>query len=677
MKQIKLILSVLAVFIGMTAAEAKKPLKVLAIGNSFSQDAVEQNLWEVADADGTTMIIGNLYIGGCSLERHWKNAQSGEAAYAYRKIDKKGVKTNHPGTSLAAALADEKWDIVSFQQRSPDSGDFSTYEPYLEDLIKFVKKHNGRKTRLMFHQTWAYENGATHSAFPKYGNSCWKMFDSIVVASSRACEKYGLGMIPAGTAIQSARMSEIRENVTRDGYHLNIIGRYIAALTWYEALTGRSVENNSYTAAHIEPWVREIALAAAHNANLTPGKPKKCGPEKYVTLNDEAGVPEYTLPDALTMADGSKVSTAEQWFGARRPELLKMFTETMFGKSPAPSKDMKFEVVDVNTGALKGIATRKQVNIILDKSGKHCLHVLIYLPNNVQGPVPVFMGINFNGNIAVSKDSGIIPPSKAELKKYGIAANIETGVKSNRWPLEQILAAGYGVVTFYRGDTDPDFFDGWRNGIVSLGFKKDQTWPEPDEWGTISQWAWSLSRVMDYAETDPDIDAKKVAVIGHSRLGKTALWAGAQDERFAIVISNCSGAGGAAISRRMFGEVLQDLNRHFPHWFCENFHAYSGREAELPFDQHELLALVAPRPLYVASADGDKWADPKGEFTSAKEASKVYEFLGKKGLAIDEWPAVNTPSIEGDVAYHMRQGKHDITPYDWENYIRFADKYFK
>ena len=287
------------------------------------------------------------------------------------------------------------------------------------------------------------------------------------------------------------------------------------------------------------------------------------------------------------------------------------------------------------------------------------------------------MGVNFTGNWGVCDDPAIIIPEGKKQRKYSVLENLDRGASASRWPLEQILSAGYGVVTFYRGDADPDFHDGFHNGITPMIYKKGQDWPEPDQWGAISAWAWALSRTLDYCGLDSDIDEKKVAVIGHSRLGKAALWAGATDERFAVVISNCSGEGGAALFRRQFGESVQDLNRHFPHWFCANFHNYNGRDSELPFDQHELLACIAPRPLYVASADADSWADPKGEFLAAREASKVYEFLGVPGLAVSEWPAVELPSIEGNVAYHLREGKHDITLYDWQNYILFADKYLK
>ena len=394
------------------------------------------------------------------------------------------------------------------------------------------------------------------------------------------------------------------------------------------------------------------------------------------TNYDEAKVPAYTLPPLLVSAAGTPVRTAADW-EQRRAEIRALLEIRMFGRAPGRPDDMAFAVDDVDGAALGGRAVRKQVSI---KVRGLVFHLLLYLPAGAQRPVPVFVSLGFGPNQTVSADPGITlrgtwaQNKETQAIERQAAQESTRGSAASRWPVETILGRGFGLATVYYGDIEPDIAGAMRLGVRGTYLKPDQSAPAADEWGAIAAWAWGLSRIADYLETDKDVDARRLAVVGHSRLGKTALWAGATDPRFGIVISNDSGEGGAAISRRVFGETVADLNSRFPHWFCGNYKAFSGREPEMPFDAHMLLAMAAPRPLYVASATEDQWADPKGEFLAAVAASEVYQLLGRNGIGTNVMPPADQPA--GDtVRYHLRTGKHDITAYDWQQYLEFAARH--
>ncbi|MDP6553785.1 MAG: acetylxylan esterase [Pirellulaceae bacterium] len=397
---------------------------------------------------------------------------------------------------------------------------------------------------------------------------------------------------------------------------------------------------------------------------------------------DENRVPKYTLPNPLVMADGSPVKDADTWTDKRRPEILRMIETQMYGRSPAPRDDMSNELTENDTAALGGKANRKQIRIYFsaDREGPH-MDLLVYLPAGAKGRTPVFLGLNFNGNHTVHADPNIhLSRSWIRGKGKGVVKNHATevarGTSASRWAIDDILARGYGLATIYYGDIDPDFHDGFKNGVHPLFYQAGQTHPKPEEWGSIAAWSWGLSRALDYFESDDQVDHERVAVMGHSRLGKTSLWAGATDERFAIVISNDSGCGGAALSRRRFGEKVKRINTSFPHWFCDNFVKYNDNEGALPFDQHMLIALMAPRPVYIASAKEDRWADPHGEFLSGYHADPVYRLLGTKGIGVSRMPAVDQP-VMNTIGYHIRTGKHDVTSFDWKCYLDFADMHFQ
>ena len=388
---------------------------------------------------------------------------------------------------------------------------------------------------------------------------------------------------------------------------------------------------------------------------------------------NEAKVGEYTLPDPLVLDDGKRVKDAKTWWKKRRPEIEEIFETEQYGRDPGRPAEESFDVTDKGTPALGGKAIRKQVTISFSKDRTWPkIHLLIYLPAAAHKPVPMFFSINFGAVQSAVDDPGITP-----IEVWDQRTNKKMLPPSGRGffghiDVEPLLDAGFGVATYYYGDVDPDLRDGFANGIRAKYLKPGQTERAPDDWGSISAWAWGMSRVEDYFETDSAIDAKRVAIHGISRLGKTVMWAGAHDQRFALVIASCSGEGGAALSHRDYGETIGHLTAptRFPYQFAPNYAKWAGFPDKAPMDSHMLIALIAPRPLLLQTGNTDYWSDPKGEFLAAVAAGPVYKLLGKAPLDIDVWPAAKTPILH-DLAYYMHDGGHGMVQSDWDIYVQF------
>jgi hypothetical protein len=426
---------------------------------------------------------------------------------------------------------------------------------------------------------------------------------------------------------------------------------------------------------------RRAAFAAiALGITLRPTMSSAQSPARAGINYDESRVAPYTLPDPLVRADGRPVRSADEWRRERRPELLALFEREVYGKVPPAPAGMWHEVRSADAHALGGIATRKEVRVHFDRGqDEPYMDLLLWVPNARRAPAPAFLSLSY-GNHTITTDTAV-SVSAHFLRDHPIPdsahGQVRRGEWADRWPIATIVGRGYALATVYVGDLDPDAPDAIAHGIRPHYFAAGQTEPRDDEWGALASWGWGLSRALDYLEHDADVDARRVALMGHSRTGKAALWAAARDERFAMVISNESGTGGAKLSRRHFGETVAEINRGFPFWFAHNFRKYDGREGELPVDQHELLALIAPRPVYVAVAADDLWGDPRGSFLAAKAAEPVFALLGAPSALPDAMPPANHPTLDGTIGFHLRPGTHDVTDYDWQQFLAFADRHLR
>lgn len=428
---------------------------------------------------------------------------------------------------------------------------------------------------------------------------------------------------------------------------------------------------------HIAPCVLASLLA------INPSAVRAAGPASTANY-DESLVGSYELPDPRRSCDGLIVETSTDWIQKRRPEILRLFEEHVYGHSPAEWGPLVFAIEDEKNDALGDSAIRRLVRISLRNYPQwNGMQVLLYLPKKQRGKVPCFVGLNFRANHGVTFEKDVplnsqwLGDFKLKTAKNPQDPESTRGLEHSRWNPEALVSEGFAVATAYYGDLEPDYDGGWKNGLrAALSPDGAQTEWKPGQWGGIGAWAWGLSRILDYLQSTPEIDGEKCAVIGHSRLGKTALWAGAQDERFSIVISNNSGEGGASLMRRNYGETVAIITSSFPHWFTPTFKSYARNEGAAPVDQHMLIALAAPRPVAIGSAADDRWADPKGEFLSGWHAGPVYALFGKKGIPSSTPPPVGQ-AVGEHIGYHLRPGPHDINAEDWKFYLRFCKHHWQ
>jgi dienelactone hydrolase len=393
-------------------------------------------------------------------------------------------------------------------------------------------------------------------------------------------------------------------------------------------------------------------------------------------LPDSAQLPRQPeLPDPLLTVDGKRVASKEVWVAKRRPELKTLFEHYMYGRYPELQTRVAGKVLHEDSQAFSGKATLREVQVDLGVEKSPPIYLLIAIPNKRSGPVPAFIGMNFCGNHCLTSDAKVRIPTAWMYDRYpGVKNNRATeegrGKQTDVWPLEQIVDRGYAVATFYSGDIEPDRND-VREGIAATVGT-----PSPEHTGRIMAWAWGIHRALDYLTTLDAIDAKRIAVVGHSRLGKTALLAAAFDERIALAIPHQAGCGGTAPSRcnTPKGETVKRINTSFPHWFCGRFKEFNDDPAKLPFDQHCLVALCAPRPVLFTNAVEDQWADPPGQFDVLKAASPAYEFLGVEGMKAEKPPPPGQ-LVDSRLGYFIRPGQHSMTLEDWKVFLQFADKW--
>lgn len=391
---------------------------------------------------------------------------------------------------------------------------------------------------------------------------------------------------------------------------------------------------------------------------------------------DEDKVGNYTLPDFFLTLQGKRITDRKSWLKTRRPEIVKLFEANQFGRAPAAPKSMIFDVFDKGTVALNGKAIRKQVTVQFAKEWPdNKMTLVIYLPAKAKGKVPLLLNLSFAAPNQMIDDPGI---RVGEVwNREGKRVRADQPTPFGKMNVEQFIDAGFGFATVYYGDIEPDFKDGIKHGIRSKYLKAGQTDVATDEWGAVAAWAWGLSRAMDYFESDSAIDAKRIAIQGASRLGKTVLWAGANDTRFKMVIASISGESGAALSKRNYGETVAHMTHptRYGYQYAPKYHSYSDRVNEMPMDGHMLVALIAPRPLLLQTGSTDYWSDPRGEWLSAIEAAKVYKLFGETAPSGDMPAANETSMLLNKLGFYMHDGGHTVLPDDWKKFIEYMKKY--